>query len=154
MRAAARGATGAAAMAVGAGEAMIAQAVDHATTREQFGVPIGTFQAVKHHLATALVDVRFALPLVERAAHSLATGASDAPRHASTAKAFATEAADAAARHALQVHGAIGYTWECDLHLWMKRAWALMAAWGDAEHHWQAVERAVLAGTDRGGRRA
>lgn len=151
-RAGARGAAGSAAVLVGAGEAMVQQAVAHATTREQFGQPIGTFQAVKHHLATALVDVRFALPLVERAAHALATGDADAPRHASMAKAFAAEAADAAARHALQVHGAIGYTWECDLHLWMKRVWSLGAAWGDAEHHWQAVERDVLTAADRGGR--
>ena len=146
-RAGARGATAAAAMMVGAGFAMIDQAVAHATQREQFGRPIGTFQAVKHHLASALVDVQFALPLVERAAHSLATGVDDAATHAAAAKAFAAEAADAAARHALQVHGAIGYTWECDLHLWMKRVWSLAAAWGDTEHQWQQVERAVLTRT-------
>lgn len=144
-RAAARGATASAAMLVGAGFAMIDLAVAHASQREQFGRPIGTFQAVKHHLASALVDVQFALPLVERAAHSLATGDSRAPIHAAAAKAFAAEAADAAARHALQVHGAIGYTWECDLHLWMKRVWSLAAAWGDTEHHWQAVESSLLA---------
>lgn len=145
-RAAARGATTSAAMMVGAGLAMIDLAVAHATQREQFGRPIGTFQAVQHHLASALVDVQFARPLVERAAHALATGDPAAPAHASTAKAFATEAAEAAARHSLQVHGAIGYTWECDLHLWMKRVWSLAGAWGDTEHHWQRVEQSVLGG--------
>ena len=143
-RAAARGATASAAVLVGAGHAMIAQAVAHASQREQFGQPIGTFQAVKHHLASALVDVQFALPLVERAAHTIATGGDDAAAHAAAAKAFAGEAADTAARHALQVHGAIGYTWECDLHLWMKRVWSLGAAWGDGERQWQQVERALL----------
>ena len=128
-------------MLVGLGFAIIDQAVAYATQREQFGRPIGTFQAVKHHLASALVDVQFARPLVERAAHSLATGDDDAATHAAAAKAFAAEAAEAAARHALQVHGAIGYTWECDLHLFMKRVWSLAAALGDTEHQWQQVER-------------
>jgi alkylation response protein AidB-like acyl-CoA dehydrogenase len=118
----------------------------HAGQRQQFGQPIGAFQAVKHHLATALVDVQFALPLVERAAISLATGDPDAAHHAAIAKAFAAEAVEAAASHAIQVHGAIGYTWECDLHLWMKRTWALSAAWGDSEAQWQQVERGVLDG--------
>ena len=51
------------------------------------------------------------------------------------AKSLASDAADRAARAALQVHGAIGYTWECDLHLWLKRAWVLSSAWGDAPTH-------------------
>ena len=64
---------------------------------------------------------------------------------ASMAKALASDAADLAARVALQVHGAIGYTWECDLHLFMKRAWALSAAWGDAATHRARVLAAALA---------
>jgi alkylation response protein AidB-like acyl-CoA dehydrogenase len=141
----ARGAMGAAAQLVGVGHAAIDLAVAYAKQREQFGVAIGTFQAVKHHLATALVDVAFARPLVERAAHSLATGDPDAAPHAAMAKAFASEAAEAAVEHALQVHGAIGYTWECDLHLWLKRAYSLSAAFGDVETQWQAVEAHLLA---------
>ena len=61
------------------------------------------------------------------------------------AKALASDAADRAARVALQVHGAIGYTWECDLHLWMKRAWALSSAWGDAPTHRARVLDAATA---------
>jgi alkylation response protein AidB-like acyl-CoA dehydrogenase len=141
----ARGAMGAAAQLVGVGHAAIDLAVAYAKQREQFGVAIGTFQAVKHHLATALVDVAFARPLVERAAHALATGDPDAAPHAAMAKAFASEAAEAAVEHALQVHGAIGYTWECDLHLWLKRAYSLSAAFGDVETQWQAVEAHLLA---------
>ena len=61
------------------------------------------------------------------------------------AKAMASDAATLAARTALQVHGAIGYTWEHDLHLWMKRAWALAAAWGDAATHRARVLEILLA---------
>jgi len=60
------------------------------------------------------------------------------------AKAYASDAAALAARTALQVHGAIGYTWEHDLHLWMKRAWALAAAWGDPSWHRARVADALL----------
>ena len=69
--------------------------------------------------------------------------------HASMAKALASDAATAAARIALQVHGAIGYTWEHDLHLWMKRAWSLAAAWGDARHHRARVLEILLDPTER-----
>lgn len=138
-----RAATGAAAQLAGIGEAVIALAVEYAKQREQFGRPIGSFQAVKHHLADALVDVRFALPLVERAAHSLATGDPDSGLHAAMAAAFTSEAAEAATEHSLQVHGAMGYTWECDLHLWLKRTQTLLAAWG-GERQWEQVDAALV----------
>ena len=144
VRASQRGATLSAAMQVGLGMAMIDQAVAYAKQREQFGKPIGTFQAVKHHLASALVGVQFARPLVERAAHSLDNGDPDVAVHVAMAKAFADETADAAAKHALQVHGAIGYTWECDLHLFMKRSWSLAASFGSTEHHWQTLDRTLV----------
>ncbi|WP_052666497.1 acyl-CoA dehydrogenase family protein [Nitriliruptor alkaliphilus] len=133
-----------AAQLVGVGEAAIDLAVAHAGTREQFGRPIGAFQAVKHHLADALVGVRFALPLVERAAHSVAIDDPGAGVHTALAKATAGEAAEAAVEHALQVHGAIGYTWECDLHLWLKRAYALLPVGGDLESSWQQIEHHLL----------
>ena len=60
------------------------------------------------------------------------------------AKAYASDAAQVVAKHALQVHGAIGYTIECDLHMWMKRAWALSQAYGDAFHQRKIVADAVL----------
>lgn len=134
-----------AAQLVGVGEAAIDLAVAHAKAREQFGRPIGAFQAVKHHLADALVGVRFAQPLVERAAHRIAVDDPDAGVYAALAKATAGEAAEAAVEHALQVHGAIGYTWECDLHLWLKRAYALLAVGGDLESSWQQVETHLFA---------
>ena len=107
-------------------------------------MPIGSFQAVKHHLANVALALEFARPLVYRAAWSSATGDPGRPVHVSTAKAHASDAASLAARVALQVHGAIGYTTEYDLHLWMKRAWVLAATWGDAPWHRARVGRAIL----------
>jgi alkylation response protein AidB-like acyl-CoA dehydrogenase len=133
------------AVLVGVADRLIAMAAQYAQDRVQFGKPIGSFQAVKHLLADALVRVEFARPMVYRAAWSLADGDPDASLHASMAKAMASDAATLAARTALQVHGAIGYTWEHDLQLWMKRAWSLAAAWGDAATHRARVLELLVA---------
>jgi alkylation response protein AidB-like acyl-CoA dehydrogenase len=140
-----RAAMGTGALLVGVADRLVAMAAQYAGERVQFGKPIGSFQAVKHHLADALVRVEFARPAVYRAAWSLQEGDPDAGVHASMAKALSSEAALLAARTALQVHGAIGYTWEHDLQLWMKRAWSLAAAWGDAAAHRARVLEALLA---------
>jgi alkylation response protein AidB-like acyl-CoA dehydrogenase len=134
-----RGAAGSAALLVGLADRMITLAADYAKDRHQFGKPIGSFQAVKHLLANARVKLEFARPATYRAAWSLATAQPTVSHDASMAKAMASDAADLAARVALQVHGAIGYTWECDLHFFMKRTWALSAAWGNAATHRQLV---------------
>jgi alkylation response protein AidB-like acyl-CoA dehydrogenase len=112
--------------------------------RKQFGSAIGSFQAVKHHLADALVKLEFARPVVYRAAYSMSHRSESAALHVSMAKVYASEAALLAARTALQCHGAIGYSYEHDLHLWMKRAWALAATWGDASWHRARVGKLVL----------
>ncbi len=130
-----RAATGSAAVALGLARRMIEMASDYAKERRQFEKPIGSFQAVKHHLADALVRLEFARPLVYRAAWSIDAQSQRCGIDASMAKAQASEAALLAARTALQVHGAIGYTWEHDLHLWMKKAWSVASAWGDAAFH-------------------
>jgi alkylation response protein AidB-like acyl-CoA dehydrogenase len=140
-----RAAFAVAAQLVGVGRRVLELAADHARDRHQFGVPIGSFQAVKHLLANAHLGVEFARPVVYRAAWSLATGDPDRSRDASMAKAMASDAAVAACRAALQVHGAIGYTEEHDLHLWLKRGLALAAAWGTAAEH-RARVRATLLG--------
>lgn len=129
---------------LGLARRMIDMSVEHARERTQFGRPIGSFQAVKHHLADALVAVEFARPPAYRAACSLAESAPTASRDCSMAKAMASEAALLAARKALQVHGAIGYTLEYDLHHWLRRAWSLAAAWGDATHHQRRAAAALL----------
>jgi alkylation response protein AidB-like acyl-CoA dehydrogenase len=139
-----RGALGTAAQLIGLTRRMLDMTVGYVTDRHQFGVPIGSFQAVKHHLADARIALEFARPLVYRAAWSIAEGDADRSVHVSMAKATAGDAALLAARMALQCHGAIGYSYEYDLHLFMKRAWALTATWGDATWHRARVGRAIL----------
>ncbi len=134
-----RAAAGSAAFLIGLADRMITLAADYAKERQQFGRPIGSFQAVKHLLANARVKLEFARPATYRAAWSLATAQPSASHDASMAKAMASDAADLAARTALQVHGAIGYTWECNLHFFMKQTWALTRAWGDAGTHRRLV---------------
>jgi alkylation response protein AidB-like acyl-CoA dehydrogenase len=130
-----RGALGVSAMLLGLARHLIDVTVEYVKVRKQFGSAIGSFQAVKHHLADALVKLEFARPVVYRAAYSMSRAPDSGSLHVSMAKAYASDAALLAARAALQCHGAIGYSYEHDLHLWMKRAWALAAAWGDASWH-------------------
>jgi alkylation response protein AidB-like acyl-CoA dehydrogenase len=140
-----RGALAAAAQQIGVADRLISMAVAYASQREQFGVAIGSFQAVKHQLADAKVKLEYARPLVYRAAHSVATGSARRAVHVSMAKIAAGEAAGRAARTALQVHGAIGYTWEQDLHIWMRRASSLDASWGLPRFHRERMGAFALA---------
>lgn len=139
-----RGALGVSAQLLGIAQRLVELAVDYAKQREQFGREIGSFQAIKHMLASVQVRIEFARPPVYRAAYSVAHGAASRAVDVSQAKAAAADAAALAAKTALQVHGAIGYTWEVDLHLWMKRAWALEAAWGSRLWHRARIARAIL----------
>jgi alkylation response protein AidB-like acyl-CoA dehydrogenase len=139
-----RAAFGAAAQLLGLAATMIDMAAEHARSREQFGRPIGSFQAVKHLLADALMALEFARPTVYRAAWSLATQAPDRGRDVSMAKAYASDAARTAARAALQIHGAIGYTWAHDLQMWLKRAESLAADWGSAAWHRERVAQTLV----------
>ncbi|NUP02215.1 MAG: acyl-CoA/acyl-ACP dehydrogenase [Nonomuraea sp.] len=128
-----------AAQLVGVARELLAVSVAYARTRRQFGVAIGTFQAVKHQLADVAVAVEFAAPMVHRAALSVDRSAPTAERDVSAAKAAAGEAATLAARTALQTHGAIGYTEELDLRFWLARAWSLSSAYGTAPEHRERV---------------
>ncbi len=131
-----------AAMLVGAGERLLAEAVSYAKVREQFGRRIGEYQAIKHQLANVRVSLSFARPLVQGAALTL--GTVDGPRDVSAAKIAAGDAAMAAARTALQVHAGIGYTAEHDLGIWLLRVSALATAWGTPEMHRARVAKAIL----------
>lgn len=142
--AASLGALAAAATLVGLGHSMLDATVEYAKERRQFGVPIGTYQAVKHHLADVLVALSYARPVVHAAAWHHTERTAERHVYASMGKAYASDAAVLASKKALQVHGAIGYTWEHDLQLFMKQAWALAAAWGDAHWHRRRVEAALL----------
>lgn len=135
-----------AAQLTGIADAMLAQAVEYAKIRTQFGQPVGAFQGLKHQLASCSVAVEFAKPVVWRAASALHDGLASASLHVSHAKLAATDAAILTAETAIQVHGAMGYTYEVDLHFWMKRAWALAGAWGDRAFHYARVDDAVLGG--------
>jgi alkylation response protein AidB-like acyl-CoA dehydrogenase len=121
--------TAAAAQLVGLGQRMLDMTVEYVKERHQFGVPIGSFQAVKHQLADSLKELAFARPAVWRAASTLQ------PCDVSMAKAMASDAASFAARRALQCHGAIGYTVEYDLHRFLKQTWVLARSFGDAAWH-------------------
>jgi alkylation response protein AidB-like acyl-CoA dehydrogenase len=144
-----RGTLAAAAQLLGLADQMIAMATGHVRTRTQFGIPVGAQQAVKHLLANALVALEHARPVVYRAGWVLAADPAgidpgEPDLAVSFAKIYASRAADLAARTALQCHGAIGYSWEHDLHLWMKRAWALGSGWGTTAEHEQRVAAALL----------
>lgn len=130
-----RGALGAAAQALGLAKRMIEISVKYTSDRQQFGKPIGSFQAVKHRLSNVAVPLEYSKAVVQRAAYSMANQHLDAAAHVSHAKLVACEAAVAAAKNSIQVHGAMGYTWEVDLHIFMKKAWALNNTWGDLAFH-------------------
>ncbi len=131
---------------VGLAEAMLEQACAYAKVRQQFGQPIGAFQAIKHQLANCAVCLEFARPVVWRAACALQDGTPTAPLHVSHAKVVATDAAWSTAETAIQVHGAMGYTYEVDLHFWMKRSWALAGAWGHRDFHLNRIDAALIGG--------
>ncbi|MBN8440951.1 MAG: acyl-CoA/acyl-ACP dehydrogenase [Thauera sp.] len=139
-----RGALSAAGQLLGLAQRMLDLSVDYVAQRKQFGKPIGSFQAVKHHLADVATKIEFAKPALYRAAYALAHGEAGADARVSHAKLACGEAASLAARHGIQVHGAMGYTWEVDLQMFMKRAWALDAAWGDRGFHKARIADAIL----------
>ena len=141
------GALMSAAQLVGLADAMLHQAVEYGKIRTQFGQPIGAFQAIKHQLASCAVAIEFAKPVVWQAAQALQDERGSASVHVSHAKVAATDAAMLTAETAIQVHGAMGYTYEVDLHFWMKRSWALAGAWGTRAFHLKRVDEAVLGST-------
>ena len=139
-----RGALGCAAQQLGVAQRLVEMTVEYACQRKQFGQPIGSFQAIKHMLANVQVRLEYARPVVYRAAHSVARDSEQRAVDVSMAKFAASETAEMAAKVALQVYGALGYTWEQDLHIWMRRAWSLEAAWGNGAWHRARVAEAVL----------
>ena len=114
---------------LGCGERLLADSVEYALQRKQYGRTIGSYQAIKHMLADVRIALDFARPLVHAATLNLT------PRDVSAAKVAAGDAAYLASRVALQVHGAIGYTAELDLGLWINRVRALVGAWGGSAYH-------------------
>jgi alkylation response protein AidB-like acyl-CoA dehydrogenase len=128
-----------AADALGAAERLLAMTVEHAKARFQFGRAIGSFQAVKHKVADMRLAVGGIRAAVCYAAVAADTGLPDAGRAASVAKAFAAEQSARLAGEALQTHGGIGFTWEHDLHLYLRRIKADEILFGDAAWHHERV---------------
>jgi len=139
-----RGALSTAGQLVGLASRMLDLSIDYSAERKQFGKPIGSFQAVKHHLADVAVKIEFAKPAVFRAAYALTQDHPQRDVYVSAAKLAAAEAAALAARHGIQVHGAMGYTWELDLQIYVKRALALTSSWGDRILHKSRVANFVF----------
>ncbi|MGW0181835.1 acyl-CoA dehydrogenase family protein [Nocardia sp. NPDC003345] len=134
-----------AAQLLGAGKALLDASTDYVKQRKQFGRPIGEFQAIKQKLADVFIGLDLAEPLLHRAA--LTTGTANRTRDVSAAAVACADAAYRAARTGLQVHGAIGYTAEYDLSLWLTRVTALRTAWGTPDLHRGRVAEALRAGT-------
>jgi alkylation response protein AidB-like acyl-CoA dehydrogenase len=130
-----RGAVAVAAEALGGAAAVLDMTVEHAKTRVQFGQPIGSFQAVKHRCADMLVAVEGMRSTTYHAAWSIAAGDPDASVAASTAKTWSGDAARRVMASGLQVHGGIGFTWEHDLHLHLKRAQLESVTFGTSSLH-------------------
>ncbi|MBP0621572.1 acyl-CoA dehydrogenase family protein [Cupriavidus consociatus] len=145
-----RGALGVAAQQLGLTQRMLDLAIDYSAQRKQFGKAIGAYQAAKHLLADVAIQLEFAKPVLLRAAAALAHGLPDrnlqVGLHVSHARVAAARCAWTAARQAIQVHGAMGYTWELDLQIFTKRAWALAGSWGDRAFHKARLGAHILDG--------
>jgi alkylation response protein AidB-like acyl-CoA dehydrogenase len=119
-------------------------AVDYAKERKQFGRPIGAYQAVSHRCAQMLLETEGARSAAYYAAWAADNEPQTAPLAASMAKAYASDAGTHVTGASLQVHGGIGFTWEHDLHLWLKRASADSVMFGDSRWHREQVARLVI----------
>jgi alkylation response protein AidB-like acyl-CoA dehydrogenase len=140
-----RGAVGAAAEMLGAARRCLDLSVAYAKVREQFGQPIGSFQAIRHKCAEMLLEVENSHAAVYYAAWALDARSEDQELAASVAKAYVGEAARKVGNESIQVHGGIGFTWEYDLHMYFKRIKALEAQYGDADYHRELITRRVAA---------
>ena len=132
--------------ATGIAQRALELGVEHAKAREQFGKPIGTYQAVSHKLADSYVETELARSLAYWAAWSVANEDGQAPVAAAAAKSYAGDAAVNACERSIQVHGGLGFTWEHVLHRYYKRALWIQAFWGYARAHRAKVASSLLDG--------
>jgi alkylation response protein AidB-like acyl-CoA dehydrogenase len=134
-----RGSLMTAALLIGLAQKMIDLSSVYVLDRAQFGKPIGSFQAVKHMLADVAVKIEFAKPAVYRAAYSLSENNPKSALHCAHAKLMCAQAAELACKNSIQAHGAMGYTWEMDLHIYMRKAWSMMACWGNEDKQQELI---------------
>lgn len=130
---------------VGVGERLLDMTVEYAKVREQFDRPIGSFQAIKHKCATMRIWLQGSTAATYYAAMAVAAHVPDADRAVSVAKSFTSDAIVKLAGEALQVHGGIGFTWEHDLHLYLRRAKSLELLYGDVAWHRELLCRDLVA---------
>lgn len=139
-----RGSVLTSALQLGLAQGATELAVDYAKERQQFGKPIGSFQAVKHLCADMVASVEVCRAAVYMAGVCLdVPEVGDAVRAASVARILADETSSHCGKDCVQVHGGMGYTWEVDAHLYLKRAWALATAFGSADDHAEAMAALV-----------
>jgi alkylation response protein AidB-like acyl-CoA dehydrogenase len=132
--------------AVGVAQRALELSVAYANERQQFGRPIGSFQAVKHKCVDMMVGIETARSLAYYAAWAVSEDAADADTAVAMAKAYAGDVATTVTSEAIQVHGGIGFTWEHDIHFYHRRALAIGAAFGGAVDHRETVATAMLGG--------
>lgn len=133
---------------VGCAERVLDVAVEYAKQRHQFGRPIGSFQAIKHKCADMLIEVEKARSASASAIEAAATESADLPWIASMAKAVCSESFSACTSQSLQIHGGIGFTWECGVQLYFKRARSTEVLLGGPTYHWDRLGRAVAGSKD------
>jgi alkylation response protein AidB-like acyl-CoA dehydrogenase len=131
--------------AMGGAAAIFEQTIDYLKLREQFGRPIGSFQALKHRCADHKVALEASGAVVREAVRLHAEGATDAALHASMAKFYACDVYAAIATDAVQLHGGIGFTWEHSCHLFLKRAKLNQALFGTSAAHADRAAKLLLA---------
>ncbi|MEW2397184.1 acyl-CoA dehydrogenase family protein [Streptomyces sp. NPDC046862] len=134
---------------VGGAAACLDMAVDHATTREQFGRPIGSFQAIKHKCAQLLVEVECARSAARFAGSVVGTPGTEAAIAATVARAYCSEAFTHAAKENIQIHGGIGFTWEHRAHLYLRRAKSSELLFGTPREERARLTRLTTAGGAR-----
>jgi len=128
---------------VGGAQKVLEDSVEYAKTRQQFGKPIGIYQAVSHKLADMLLEVESAKSVTYYAAWTVDADAPDRALACSIAKAYTSDAYRHATGSGIQVHGGIGFTWEHDMHLYFKRAKASEVTLGDPTFHRELVAEAL-----------
>jgi alkylation response protein AidB-like acyl-CoA dehydrogenase len=128
---------------VGGADRMLEMSVGYAKDREQFGRPIGSFQAIKHKAANMLLWLEASRAATYYAALAVESGLDEAPLAVSAAKSYVGESAGTLAEEGLQIHGGIGFTWEHDIHLYLRRAKSNEVLYGDPAWHRERVCRIV-----------
>jgi alkylation response protein AidB-like acyl-CoA dehydrogenase len=142
-RVADRAKVGLAAEMCGGAQKVLEMSVEYAKVREQFGKPIGSFQAIQHKCANMLVEVESSKSITYYAAWAVANDVAEAPLAAAMAKAYTSDAYRHTAGEGIQIHGGIGFTWEHDMHIYFKRAKSSEVTFGDATWNREIVAQLI-----------